>query len=152
MTTSTTRSAIKTLLESVSGIGRVHSHKQYSSDWASYKDKFIKNSKVNEWEIQRESFSKESRGSQARSGKVKDKTDVFVIRGFYAFTSKPSSEEAFDLLIDLITDEFIQDRDLGGAVEIIEDPITGEIFFARLGEVLCHVVEIRITVKERTFL
>jgi hypothetical protein len=152
MPLTTIRAQLKTLLESVTGIGRVYDYKRYSSDWGTYKQLFVKNSKVNEWEIQRNALVVEPRGSQATAGKVKDTVHNLVIRGFYAFTDDPSSEKPFDTLVDSITDLFIRNQDLNGTAEIINIPITGEISFGQLGDVLCHVVEIKLSVRERGFL
>lgn len=152
MSLSTIRAQLKVLLLTVDGIGQVHDYKRYSSDWGSYKQLFVKSSKVNEWEIQRNGFLVSPRGSQAVQGSVKDTTHDLVIRGFYGFTDVPSSEKSFDTLIDAITNLFITHQDIDATAEIINIPVTGSITFGFLGEVLCHVVEIRVSVRERSFL
>ena len=152
MSLSLIRTELKTILESVSGIGQVHDYKRYSADWGSYKKLFTKDKKVNEWEIQRDGFSTSPTGSQSRSGKVKDITHRITIRGFYAFNDACASEKTFDTLCDAITDKLIQDQGLGGQAELIGIPIAGEITFNYLGDVLCHMVEIKFEVYEREFL
>lgn len=152
MSIDTIRLKIKNLLLTIDGIGRVYDYKRYSADWGSYKELFIKDSKVNEWEVQRIGFQIQPRGSQAVQGKVKDTLHDLVIRGFYAFTDVPSSEKTFDTLIDSVTNLFIANQDLDGTCEIINIPVVGTIVFGHLGSVLCHVVDIKLSVRERTFL
>jgi hypothetical protein len=152
MSLSAIRSALKDLLLTVDGIGQVHDYKRYSSDWKTYKELFKKGTKVNEWEIQREGFDVETRGSQAVEGKVKDTTHRMVLRGFYSFDDACASEKDFDTLVDSITNIFIQNQSLADTAIIVNVPIVGDIVFNFLGDVLCHMVEIRFEVKERTFL
>jgi len=146
------RSQIKIVLDSVSGIGSTYDYKKFSNQWESYKDLFVKNSRVNTWEVQRNAFEISTKGSQARQGKVKGSIHSMVIRGFYSFVDNPSSEKEIDTLIDSITDALMENQDLNGSVEIINVPITGTISFGFLGEVFCHIVEIDLNVQERTFL
>lgn len=146
------RAALKTLIETVSGIGQVHDYKRYAADWKTYKELFQKGTKVNEWEIQREGFSVEPRGTQAVQGKVKDTIHRMVVRGFYSFDDKCASEKTFDTLVDGVTDLFIANQDISQTAEIVGIPIIGDINFNFLGDVLCHMVEVRIEVRERTFL
>jgi hypothetical protein len=146
------RAQLKTLLQTVSGIGQVYDYKRYSADWGSYKQLFTKNSRVNEWEIQRTGFTVEPRGSQAAAGKVKDLTHTFILRGFYGFQDEPSSEKDFDTLVDAISDLFITHQDIDQTAEIINIPVVGQITFQMFGDVLCHVIEIQVSVRERTFL
>ena len=152
MALSTIRAYLKTLLEGVSGIGKVYDYKRYSNDWASYRLLFVTNSKVNEWEVQREGFEVNTTGAVSGLGKVKDTEHELVIRGFYAFQDIPSSEKEFDTLVDLITDEINDDPTLGGTCEIVHVPIKGTINYGFLGQVMCHIIEIKMVIKERTFL
>ena len=143
------RSKIKTLLKAVTDIGQVYDYKRYSNEWASYKELFVKDSRVHVWEIERLDFSVLAHGG---TGKVKDTMHNCVLRGFYGFNDQLATSKTFDTLIDSITDVFIQKPDLSGQAKIVHIPIVGKIQMGFLGQVLCHIVEINLSIEERTFL
>jgi len=140
------RTQIKTKLEAISGVEKVYDYKRFCSDWATYKDLFIKDSKVNTWEIERRSFSRMARGG---SGDVEDTSHEFIIRGFYSFYDALATEKTFQDLVETICADFIDDPTLGGKAKIVHVPITGTFTIGKLGEVLCHIVEININIEDR---
>jgi hypothetical protein len=140
------RTQIKTKLEAISGVEHVYDYKRFCSDWATYKDLFIKDAKVNTWEIERKSFSRTGRGG---SGDIEDAIHEFIIRGFYSFYDALTTEKTFQDLVETICASFINDPTLGGKAKIVHMPITGEFATAMLGQVLCHVVQINITIEDR---
>lgn len=149
MSLSTIRAQIKTEIEEVitSSIGTVYDYKRYCNDWVTYKDLFIRNSKVNTWEIERESFS---RGERGGAGGIEVPTHNFIIRGFYAVDDSLGSDKVFqDSYVEPICQQFMNNPTLSGVADIITMPITGNIVIKSLGNILCHVVEIRISVTER---
>ena len=145
MSLSAIRTKLKSELEAISGIEKVYDYKRFCSDLATYKDLFIKNDKVNTWEIERKSFERTGRGSPS----VEDIIHVFIIRGFYSFYDKFATEKTFQDLVEDICNVFIADPTLDGVAKVIHVPITGEFSTAFLGAVLCHVVEIEIHIEER---
>ena len=149
MSLSIIRSKIKTEIEEVitSSIGTVYDYKRYCNDLATYKDLFVRSSKVNTWEIERESFSRSEHGG---SGGIEVPTHNFIIRGFYAVDDSLGSDKVFqDSYVEPICQRFMNNPTLSGIADIINMPITGNITIKSLGNVLCHVVEIRISVIER---
>ena len=146
MSLSLIRTKIKTKLEAISGVENVYDYKRFCADLATYKDLFIKDSKVNTWEIERKSF--ESNGIGA-SGEVEDVIHTFIIRGFYSFYDELATEKTFQDLVETIRNSFITDPTLGGKAKVIHIPITGEFSMAFLGSVLCHRCEIEIIIEER---
>jgi len=140
------KTEIKTKLEAISGVENVYDYKRFCSDWATYKDLFVKDSKVNTWEIERKSFSRTGRGG---SGAIEDITHDFIIRGFYSFFDAYTSEKTFQNLVETICADFINDPTLGGKAQMVEMPITGTFSTGKLGEVLTHIVEISLSVKDR---
>ncbi len=146
MSLSLIRSQIKFKLEAISGVEKVYDFKRFCSDWTTYKDLFIKDSKVNTWEIERKSFSKMPRGG---SGDVEDTVHDFIIRGFYSFYDALATEKTFQELVETICADFIDDPTLGGKAKMVHVPITGTFTTAMLGNVLCHVVEINIAIEDR---
>ena len=146
MSLSTVRAKMKTVIESVSGIGQVHDYKRYVHDWASYKELFAKNQKINTWEIQRVHTESDPFGG---SGGREDRMHNFVVRGFYAVSDDLASEKTFHELADLIIDAFRNKPDLDGVANILNFPITADFTDTMFGGVLCHVAEINISVSER---
>lgn len=146
MSLSAIRTKIKTKLEAISGIENVYDYKRYCNDWATYQDLFVKDEKVNTWEIERLNFVSTGHGA---SGEVEDKTHSFIIRGFYSLFDSLATEKTFQDLVDSITSDFITDPTLGGVANQVHYPITGEITKGRLGNVLCHIVEIHIVITDR---
>lgn len=149
MSLSTIRSQIKTLIEQVitSSLGTVYDYKRYCNELSSYKDLFIRGNKVNTWEIEREAFSRTEHGG---SGGIEVPTHNFIIRGFYALDDSAGSDKVFqDSYVEPICQKFMNNPTLNGTCDIIVMPVTGNISIKRLGDVLCHMVEIRISVTER---
>lgn len=140
------RTQIKTKLEAVSGVENVYDYKRYCNDLATYKDLFVKDSKVNTWEIIRNSFEKSARGG---SGDVEDSTHYFTIRGFYSAYDEYATEKTFQDLVEDICASFMNDPTLGGKARIVNMPISGEFSTGMLGVVLCHIVEIKISFQDR---
>ena len=146
MSLSLIRTKIKTKLEAISGVEKVYDYKRFCADLATYKDLFIKDSKVNTWEIQRRSFERIGHGG---SGDVQDVTHAFIIRGFYSFYDSLATEKTFQDLVETICADFISDPTLGGVANIVNIPITGEFSMGFLGAVLCHVINIEISITDR---
>lgn len=146
MSLSAIRTKIKTKLEAISGVENVYDYKRFCADWATYKELFIKSSKVNTWEIERRSFSRVGHGG---SGDVEDPTHLFIIRGFYSFYDTMETEKTFQDLVETICASFINDPTLGGTAKIVHIPIEGEFSMGKLGDILCHIVEIRISISDR---
>lgn len=149
MSLATIRTQIKTEIETVitSSIGTVYDYKRFCNDLATYKDLFIRGNKVNTWEIERESFSRTEHGG---SGGIEVPTHNFIIRGFYAVDDSLGSDKVFqDDYVEPVCREFLNNPTLSGIADIIAMPITGNITIKSLGNVLCHVCEIHISVVER---
>jgi hypothetical protein len=140
------RTQIKTKLEAISGVENVYDYKRFCSDLATYKDLFIKDAKVNTWEIERKAFSRTGRGG---SGDIEDVIHEFIIRGFYSFYDAYATEKTFQDLVETICADFISDPTLGGKAKMMHVPITGEFSNVMLGNVLCHQVQINITIEDR---
>lgn len=146
MSLSLIRTQIKTKLEAISGVENVYDYKRFSSDLATYKDLFIKDSKVNTWEIERKSFSRTGIGG---NGDVEDVIHEFVIRGFYSSYDAYATEKTFQDLVETICASFINDPTLTGKAKIVHVPIEGEFTTVMLGNVLCHAVSINIKIEDR---
>jgi len=146
MSLSNIRSQIKTKLEAISGVENVYDYKRFCHDWVTYKDLFVKDSKVNTWEIERKTFTAVSHGG---SGDVEDTQHNFIIRGFYSIYDSLETDKTFQDLIKTICASFLNDPTLSGKAKIVHLPITGTFSTGKLGEVLCHIVEINVTIEDR---
>ena len=149
MSLSTIRSKIKTEIEEVitSSIGTVYDYKRFSNDLVTYKDLFIRGSKVNTWEIERNSFSKTVHGGDR--GK-EDSIHNFTIRGFYSFDDSAGSDKVFqDSYVEVICQKFTENPTLDGIADIVNMPITGTITMGKLGDVLVHICEIQLSIMGR---
>ena len=149
MSLATIRSQIKTEIQTVvtTALGTVYDYKRFSSDWVTYKELFIRGSKVNTWEIERTSFERTEKGG---SGGAEFIRHDFVIRGFYSLNDSLGSDKIFqDSYVELICQEFMNNPTLAGVADIITMPITGIITKGMLGDVLVHICEITLSVTER---
>jgi len=140
------RTQIKTKLEAISGVENVYDYKRFCSDLTTYNTLFVKDSKVNTWEIERTSFERIGHGG---SGDVEDVNNTFIISGFYSFYDELATEKTFQDLIETICASFISDPTLGGTANIVHIPITGEFSMVMLGAVLCHKCDITINIDDR---
>lgn len=146
MSLSIIRTKIKTKLEAISTVKSVYDFRRYCNDWATYQDLFVKDDRVNTWEIERVSFSAVGHGG---SGDVEDKTHNFIIRGFYSVLDSLATEKTFQDIVESIVSDFINDPTLGGTAKQVHYPITGELRIGKLGSVLCHIAELHFSVTDR---
>ena len=149
MSLSTIRSKIKTEIEEVitSSLGTVYDYKRYCNELSVYKDLFIRGNKINTWEIERESFSRTEHGG---AGGIEVPTHNFIVRGFYALDDSLASDKVFqDDYVEPICQKFMNNPKLDGVCDIINMPVIGTITMKMLGVVLCHSVEIRLSITER---
>lgn len=149
MSLSLIRAAIKAKIETVvtANIGTVYDYKRFCNDLATYKELFIRDSKVNTWEIERDAFSRIERGG---AGGIEVPTHNFIIRGFFSVYDALGSDKVFqDDYVEPVCQQLMNDPRLSNTVDIITMPITGTIRMGKLGDVLVHICEIRLSVIER---
>lgn len=146
MSLSTIRAKIKTKLEALSGIENVYDYKRFSRDWATYKELFIKDSKVNTWEIE---HPHEERKVNAGDHGVEHVRHSFIIRGFYSLEDSLETDKTFQDLVETVCEDFRDDPTLGAVAEIVHMPITVDYTIGRLGDVVCHIAEIHIDITQR---
>lgn len=148
MALSTIREKIKSLLEAISSVGTVYDYKRYCKDWTTYKTLFTEDDKVNTWEIQRVSGEAFVHGTNA----VNRRRHNFIIRGFYAVDDSGASEKTLDNIIEDIIDKLRNYPTMDATAEKIsfspDEPMTWTVSYGNLGSVLCHIVEIALTVQE----
>ncbi|WP_316978047.1 hypothetical protein [Shumkonia mesophila] len=142
------RAAIKAKLESVPGIGLVHSYERYAHDQKAFRTLFETSGKVLGWLIRRVATRETSRTIGRH-----DVTHRWQIRGYMSLDDAAASEIAFDDLVEAGRDAFRADETLGGVVDDtvgdgdsiglqVED--SGPVMFAG---VLCHSVRLGLTTR-----
>ncbi len=142
MSDSALRTAIKTLLDEVTGIGKVHKYDRRSSEdskfLALFQDETSK--KIFGWEIAKDGF---------RLEKVSQKyklTHNFVLKGYYGLQDAAETEITFNAVIDLVILKFVTKKVSGAEGHPV--PQAGRTVPKLFGSVLCHTVDINLPVAE----
>ncbi len=140
MALSSIRTAIKTILEGVSGIGIVHDYERWANDWNTFLEFYKTGGKINGWSITR-------KATPAKKGNVPTmmRTHNFVIRGYYGLQDSAASEKTFQDLVEAVQDAFdAADHQLGLPDNVLNSgPVQVKIvenrFFGKSALPLCGV-------------
>jgi len=146
MSLSTVRAQVKTILENVTNIGQVLDYERYSKDWATYKDLFKNGSVINFVQILRPSFEREVHGSDA----TERVTHHFLLKGAYSLDDSMATEKTCQDLVEGICQAFRDKPKLQDQAELVKPMIIGRIYNGMFGNVLCHIYEIEVDIRERT--
>ncbi len=124
MSEASVRAAIKTILETVPGIGRVHDFDRWSRSWSRFLElmRELPGGPVNGWMISRHSTSEtaETLGGSGGLGTVR--VHHYEIRGIRTLDDDAASEHDFQALIEAVCDAFRARPDLDGACDSIVGP------------------------------
>lgn len=145
MSLSSVRTQVKTILEAVTGIGEVHDFERYSKDWATYKDLFKSGSHINFTQILRPAFIRTVEGSDATERVIHN----FILKGGYSLKDEDATEKTCQDLVEAICQAFRDKPKLQDTAEVVMYPIIGRIFNGMFGNVLCHIYEIDLSIRER---
>jgi len=151
------RAAIKTIMEDVSGIGKVHDYQRLTHEWKQYQKLFTKDDIVNMWEIERAEVRRWVEATQGPAGGVERVIHTFILRGFYRVNDTQESDKTFQNLVEGVCQAFRTKPTLKVSgtsyAEVVheseERPIVGIIYKDFLGAVLCHVADISVSVQEK---
>lgn len=138
--------AIKALLETVSGIGIVHKSQRLTTDWTSFVKQFVDDDGfINGWTISRRTSPETYKTNTQAERKY-----TFVIRGFRGVqdAAEPHSELVFQELVEAVCDVFRADYDLGEACEFHGPLQVNVVDYRMFGGVLCHYAEAELTAQE----
>ncbi len=145
MSLASMRSAIKSILEGVAGIGVVHDYERWTVDWATYLSLFRAPAQnlINGWTISRASTSEVAfaSGRHRRSHR-------FIVRGYYSQKDAAGSEKNFQDLIEAVCDGLRGNVSLNGTAESSGPPQVRRVESRTLGDVLCHYCEIGLDADE----
>ncbi len=149
------RAQIKTILESVSGIGVVHNYERYTNDWNTLLSLFkpTAQSVINACMISRTSTAERI----ITLGQV-DRAHAFLIRILYSHDDASASEITFQALLEAIQTAFRTKLDLNGTCDNTS-PEFGEmagvsglqiskVEVRMFGSVFCHYPELKIVAVE----
>jgi hypothetical protein len=128
--------AIVTLLQGVSGIGKVLDYSRYTSSEKERIDTYVSNGVLNAWIVTRESSAAHDRGAGPLN--VRDQHKV-VIEGFRAVASGAESEKLHQDLVEAVRAELHQNRLLPAGAGWLSTPVQVEAINAVMffGVVLC---------------
>jgi len=151
------RAAIKSIMEEVSGIGKVHDYQRLTHEWKQYQKLFTKDDIVNMWEIERTEARRWVEATQGPAGGVERVVHNFVLRGFYRINDVQESDKTFQNLVERVCHAFRTKPKLTVAgveyaelvYETVTVPIIATIYKDMLGAVLCHIAEINVSVQEK---
>ena len=135
---------IKTILESVTNIGKVYDYERFSNNWSDYRVLFKTTigttDQIRAWTITRVSTDQKRHLSDG----VHRQTLTFTIHGYMGLDDANSSEKTFQELVESVMDAIDAKPHLGG-MAAGSDPSQLKFFDHRLfGDLLCHHAEITV--------
>lgn len=148
MSLATIRTAIKTDLESVSGIGPVHEYIRLAKDWGTVLARFKdSHNKINSWMITREATpgEEDTRDSFERIHHMK-------LIGVYGVQDSAATELTFQDLVEAIVAALHADTELGGTTYRSGPVQVATVEHRMFGAVLCHYAELRVDVWEQALI
>ncbi len=149
------RDEIKTLLEAVTGIGKVYAKNPNTADEKKFKDDYVSSNVVNAAFITRadgaEDIGDIGSMDETREIEITEKNDFWRITLLYGYNDGGTpSEDTFQGLVDAIEDKFRFLQDLNDKAEFsypLQRVVSGVFTF--FGDVLCHKAEWRLQVESR---
>jgi len=149
MTLENMKSAIKTRLESVTGIGNVHTYNRNTVDWQEFYKLFKDaNGRINTWLILWQGLPVSE--IEATGSIFVRREYSFKIVGLYSLKDEDNSSNDFDNLVELIVNEFDGTRQLGsGSLPRYIVPATTTTPTERMfSNYLVHTIEINLTYED----
>jgi hypothetical protein len=146
------RDAIKAKMLTVANVGQVHTFERYAASLADLKTLYLSGGKILGWNIR---LIRALRSSLTM-GRI-EHTLHWKIKGYMGLDD-PTSELAFDVLVEALQDAFTADETLGGLVggTVLDDEgntaglqrdDAGPVMFCG---VLSHAVELRLLTRHHT--
>jgi hypothetical protein len=152
MSESAIRAQIYAILSGVTDIGKVYDYERWAADWTTFINFFKvtidEADQIRGWEIGRRS-AKEAQTVLGISSLSRERTHLFVIRGYMGLSDADATEKIFNDLIEAVATAFRANKTLNGSARD-HDFIQAEVIDMRtFGGVLCHYTELTIMVYER---
>lgn len=145
------RSALKSRLEAVSGIGKVHAYTRYIKDgceYAAFQDVYVSGGVLNYWGITRTARRTEKTADNDTSYRRIHDVEITV---YYAVADGSASENTFQDLLETVCNNLeTGDHTLGGACLTHSPPEARQIGHVMLADVLCHSAIVALQIEEVT--
>lgn len=143
------KAALKTVLEGVTGIGKVHDHLRYTTDPAIFKQYFFDDSReiINGWEITRSAYAP----ILSTSALIR-KVHVMRCRGYYGFKDSINTEDIFNTIVDGVVDAIhnnIAYTDAWDRIEDYEGAQATDIGLDQFGGLMCHYADVIVRLEVR---
>lgn len=145
------RDEIKTILEGVAGIGKVHAYRRHTTFWDEYFRDHVKSGEVNTWEISRTATAQEIiavQGSVGTEPFFHDTHSVLIV-GRMSLKDDEKSEQDFQALVDAIVAAIRVKNLLNGKVLLPKQAQVPVIEHRTFGGILVHYCEVTFEAVER---
>ena len=139
------RAEIKTILETVSGIGAVHTYERYSRSLAEYFTLMTSGGKVNGWMIHRASTD-----SRREVLPLIERYHEYKISSIYELDDVNASEVTFQAILDAIFEAFKSENTLNGQALDSEPVSIDFVNTEEYGGRLFHTAVLTLVVRERS--
>ena len=142
------RADVKTVLDSVTNIGKTHDYKRWwkKGVWDSFKDLFKTTitsvTQVRGWEIE----YRGSNGRYANGSRCIIDDHQYLIRGFMGLKDADETQKTFHALAEAVKDAINASTELDAYHD--KTPASVALSEAEIGGVLCHMAEITFEIHE----
>jgi hypothetical protein len=144
MSEATIRAQIKTVVESVAGIGAVHDYQRYSRSWAALKAMYTASGTVNSFTIYRI-------GCQTERDTMPTllRHHAFRLDGIRELDDAAATEKTFQTLLDALFTAFKNNQTLSGTCQNVDPLQIDQIGVEDLEQTLYHVASCSLVCHER---
>lgn len=151
MSFATIRTEVKTILEAVSGIGRVHDFIRHTTFWYELSKKHTEKQIVNDWEITRISIVQNLAAVQTQIAAEPTFDDIHTVQitGRMGLQDNSESEKTFQSLVDGVITALRKNPDLNQTVVKSIQPINTTVDHDNFNGILVHQAIITFDAQER---
>ena len=152
MSFATIRTEIKTILEDVTGIGRVHDFIRHTTFWSEFSKRHTDLQIINDWEITRIGLTQNLAAVQTQIAAEPTFDDIHTVQiiGRMGLQDNSESEKKFQTLVDAVITALRKSADLSQTVVKPIHPIDAIIDHDNFHGNLVHQVNITFNAQERT--
>ncbi len=135
---------LKTIVESIDGIGKVHDYDRWTVDWNTLRQLFADdNNRLNGWVI-----TCPQSDENIHANVVNIRKHRIKIEGIYGQKDSAESEKVFRDLLEKICDKLRENNSLNGSCLRADPPRVAKVMRRRFAGILAHVGEIHLSVDE----
>ncbi len=135
---------LKTIIELVDGVGKVHDYDRWTVDWKTLLKLFTDdNNRLNAWVI-----TCPQSDEKIHANVVNILKHLIKIEGVYGQKDSAESEKVFRDLLEKICDKLRENNNLNGSCFGADPPRVAKVMRRRFAGILAHVGEIHLSVDE----